>query len=148
MRRAVLSALSVAALIAGAVPASALTVSGKLYEDTATGNCGSVQCNVVFSVAPEITAGKLIRITDLGCIFIANNTVERVTFYVTDNGFNPRRYHYLTAPFRSGTFTYSFPIDYTFTGGPPRQPYMTFITASPNSQLTVTCTITGTIETP
>lgn len=147
MRRATL-ALAVAGLVCSHQNAGAVVVSGSLYEDSAQNACGMVDvCAVSFAVLPSVTAGKLVRVTEIGCEFVASLPVRRVSLILTDQGgLNPRRTHYLPAPNQSGQFTYRTPVDFTISGGPPRQLLLYVVTENTSAILNAYCTIVGTVS--
>lgn len=143
-----LAASAITASLLAATPqiAYALTVSGTLYEDSAETTCnGQTACALSFSVAPTITAEKNIRITELGCDMNMSQSVIRLRMFVTDQGDNVRRFHYLEPRNKTGRYTFREPVDYIFTGGPPRQLAIQFDTAAASATFSVNCTVVGSI---
>lgn len=149
MRKLAIAVIVAAGLVGFHRSAAALTVSGTLYEDSVQLACGPASsCLLTFSVLPPSTTGKLVRIADVSCEFVASQKVTGVRLLLTDQGLNERRPHYLPSPNQSGQFTYRSPVDFTITGGPPRQLWLVINAESTSNILNGSCTIVGTISAP
>lgn len=146
MRRLMGVSIALAVAAGTASQAQAVVVSGSLYEDF--GTCtGAGGCTVPFTVLPSSTTSKLVRTTEVTCQFNGPGTVTQISLFVMDNGSNSRRFHYLSPPVRSGTVTYNQQVDYTVSGGPPRQMGLQVLLSNDTDSITANCLIVGTIST-
>ena len=146
MKSLAVSAIAASALFGLPQIGHALTVSGTLYEDSAETTChGAKACVLHFTVAPSITAEKNIHITELGCDMVMSQPMTRLRMFVTDQGDNVRRIHPLEPRSKTGNYTFRELVDYTFTGGPPRQLAIQIDTAVDSNSFGVICTIVGSV---
>jgi len=111
--------------MSAAMPASALTISGDYFEDTASINCANnvFNCQLPFPVLPSALTGKFVVIETVSCTVAAPGSIVRASMFITDNGTNPRRTLFFTPP-PSGTLSFSGHVGQKVSGGPPRQMFV------------------------
>lgn len=139
------------ALLACAQPAYAVTVSGNYYEDQAvsasTVTCPiSRFCTLTFTLGSS-TAGKVLTVTEIACNGSVSQRLGTAVAFLSDNGGNSRRFRALNVGGQTpgGLFSWSNPMQYKITGGPPRLIHVQLETDTATSWI-VSCSVVGTIS--
>jgi len=146
MRKAFRLGLSALALAAMSMPASALTLSGTYYEDSADATCTAGQaCTFNFAQFPAATAGKFIIIEFVSCGMLTYSTWDYAAFWISDAGANLRRKQYISTTRSSGLQSIMQQVKIKISGGPPRQPVIKTSVVSNSDGHQGTCTIVGTV---
>lgn len=127
-------------------PASAATLAGTYYEDSADATCSPGQaCTFNFAQFPAATAGKFITIEFVSCGMLTYSTWEYAAFWISDAGGNLRRKQYLSTTRSAGSQTIMQQVKIKIAGGPPRQPVIKTMVASNSDGHQGNCTIVGTV---
>ena len=143
------AACAAATLLQPAASFAAQTVSGPLYEDTVVCTGGTNFCDGRFSTYPNLS-GKYIRLNLLTCYVTSPYLINNISISNLGGGINGR-FQYATTPSKTGTFTFSQPIDFVVAAIPTRYPYISMTNtggAATGNTLNGTCTLSGLIFTP
>lgn len=134
---------AIAALATG--PARAATISGTYFEDSASTGCSgnALTCTLLFPVLPSATSGLLLTLSEVSCIVRSNEKIESMSIFVTDNGANGRRFHYISIENRTGTQSFREALEFKITGGPPRQIAISQTSDVLPSFASLQCTVVG-----
>lgn len=146
MRRLASSTFAAIALLAGSLPAPAVTISGTYYEDHVEKTCSAATtCFVAFEL-PAATAGSLLNVHYLSCWGQAGGLLYRGLTGIADSaqGSNGRRIQALAMEGKAlnGNFTFREALEMKVTGGPPRHVLVTIYSAM-SGTIAMTCSITG-----
>lgn len=132
---------------AASTPASAATVSGTYFEESASVDCSSnvFNCVIRFAQLPSTLTGKLLTITEISCTVYAAQVLLQGYMYVTDAGSNLRRQHAFAVARASGYSSLVEPVNFKITGGPPRQLFV-YLHQEPVGTMFAECTVVGSIS--
>lgn len=132
---------------AASTPASAATVSGTYFEESASVDCSSnvFNCVIRFAQLPSTLTGKLLTITEISCTVYAAQVLLQGYMYVTDAGANLRRQHAFAVARASGYSSLVEPVNFKITGGPPRQLFV-YLHQEPVGTMFAECTVVGSIS--
>lgn len=124
---------------------AAQVVSGTLYEDS--GSCGGTNsCSVEYANFPSAVQGRLIRFEMVSCNIITSDDLYFLQMLVYgDTG--GTRSQFVTVPYRSGSFTFNQPVDFTVGGNTTRRIALSFsnLGTGGDKPINAACFIVGTI---
>lgn len=143
--RNLVASLAILGVFTGAVPASAVTVSGTYYEDTSLADCANAEaCRMDFPLT-AVSSGYFLTLTEIGCSGITASQVIQLAISISDNGSNVRRIKPLDPGTPFTTFSLSDHFTYKVAGGPPRVVSVS-IQQKTTGRILVGCMITGTLS--
>lgn len=148
-RASMLAFAASVALLQTTASFSAQTVSGPLYEDTAACTGGINYCDANFSTYPDYP-GKYIRLNLITCNITSPYTLNRIIVFNTGGSISSRT-QYVTAPDKTGDFTFGQQIDFVVAALPTRRPMIRLLNTGGNATgntVNGTCTVSGLIFTP
>lgn len=154
MRIPVCLSVMALALVGGASPASAVTISGSYYEDQAAISCGSglppdgprKDCTMRFAL-PSSTGGQFLFVEQVACRSSSNFSLESSEIFLSDGvGINERRRQPLgmNGTFRGSWSNFREEIQMKVAGGSPRMINITVVQSGQGS-MGLWCAITGTL---